>query len=274
MFQKLRNRYRKYRMSMRTKFVLAMSSLAAILFLSSVISIAEYRRMSDYVSDLIQANIASINMAQKLIYATEQYNLDVLAIIGEEELVRVPMIDQEAFTRNFDNLRAGFSSEKEIAMADSVAYAYSAYMLTAMEMEEVFNSRFIDTRDWYFQRLQPKFDLLRDRIQNLVEITYKELQVNSQSFQDGFYRSIVPGVVSVAAGIMLVLLLLFFVLVYYINPLHKMLEGIRGYRERGSLYNYKFDGDDELSQLNEYISDLTAENKEIRKKAEILSRQK
>ena len=48
------------------KVLYSLGSLAAILLLSGVISIIEYRRMSDYVSELIAANIKSINLAQKL----------------------------------------------------------------------------------------------------------------------------------------------------------------------------------------------------------------
>lgn len=266
MFKKLIKRYKEYKMSLRTKLIIAMSSVATILLLSSVISVLEYRRMSNYVSDLIQANISSIDMAQKLIYVTEQYNLDILTVIGEEELTRVPQIDQKEFMTQFDNLKAGFSTERDRAKADSVTYAYSAYLLTAMELEDVYNSRFVDTRDWYFQRLQPRFEKLRGHIESLVNMTYSELKTNSSTFQQGFYRSIIPGVVSVAAGIMLVLLLMFFLIVYYVNPLYKMLDKLKNYREHGIKYNYTFEGDDQLAELNENLSDITSENFELRKK--------
>ena len=54
------------RPSMRSKVCLSLGSLAAILLLSGVLAILEYRRMSDYVSELIAANIKSINLSQKL----------------------------------------------------------------------------------------------------------------------------------------------------------------------------------------------------------------
>ena len=46
--------------SMRRRLVFSLGSLAAILLLSGIISIIEYRRMSDYVSELIASNIKSI----------------------------------------------------------------------------------------------------------------------------------------------------------------------------------------------------------------------
>ena len=50
------------RPSMKVRLVRALGSIAAILLLSGVISILEYRRMSDYVSELIASDIKSINL--------------------------------------------------------------------------------------------------------------------------------------------------------------------------------------------------------------------
>ena len=46
------------RMSMSIKLTFALGAIAVILLLSSIISIMEYRRMSDYVSNLIASNIS------------------------------------------------------------------------------------------------------------------------------------------------------------------------------------------------------------------------
>ena len=59
-------RNREVKPSMKRKLFFSLGSLAMILLLSSVISIIEYRRMSDYVSELIAANIKSINLSHHL----------------------------------------------------------------------------------------------------------------------------------------------------------------------------------------------------------------
>ena len=48
---------------MKTKLILGLGSIAAMLLLSSVISVLEFRRMSTYVSDQVAANIRNINAA-------------------------------------------------------------------------------------------------------------------------------------------------------------------------------------------------------------------
>ena len=64
--RKYRDSIRNFKLTLRMKLVLSLSSIAVILLVSSFISIMEYSRMSNYVSDLIGANIGSINASQRL----------------------------------------------------------------------------------------------------------------------------------------------------------------------------------------------------------------
>ena len=98
----------------------------------------------------------------------------------------------------------------------------------------------------------------------LNEAIYNDLQTNSADFDAGFYRSIIPGVVSVGAGLLLILLLLYFTLFDYVRPISKMADGLNAYRSSGRRYNYTFDGDDQLSEINEGITDVVEENIELK----------
>ena len=266
MFKKFFRKFFPVKMSMSVKLTFALGAIAVILLLSSIISIMEYRRMSDYVSNLIASNINCINIAQKLANESDSYNLQLLAIIGENDPEMIPEIDHNAFLEEYDSLKLTLDSREAVARADSVIYAYSAYMLTSMEFEKVIMNDFIDNRDWYFKRLQPKYQRLKSDIEKLNDVIYLQLKENSQTFQDGFYRSIIPGVVSVGAGLLLVLLLLVFILIYYIRPLKKMLAGITEYQTAGRRYNYGFEGDDELVRLHSGLGDLIEENAELKKR--------
>ncbi|MCR5464887.1 MAG: hypothetical protein K6F06_10190 [Bacteroidales bacterium] len=266
MFKKIVNRVKETKLSMRTKLTLSLCAIAIALLTSSFISIMEYSRMSDYVSSLIAANIKNIGVAQKLTEVSSQYNLDILAVIGDEEVSDIPDFRQQEFVNYCDSLRASTASNLISPLTDSVMYAYSAYMLTSLELSDVLKSDFIDTRTWYFERLQPQYQRLNGYIDSLSDAVYLELKKNSETFQRGFYRSIIPGAVAVAVGLLLVLMLLFFLLVYYVNPIYKMLDGLSNYRSFNKKYSYTFDGDDQLSELNDGITELAGENQQLRKR--------
>ena len=266
MFRKLVDRMKELRLTMRMKLTLSLSAIAVTLLVSSVISIMEYYKMSNYVSDLIADNIRSVNVAQKLSEVTNQYNLDLLTVIGDDSVNTLPDFHQKEFMGHCDSLRNSLTSDKMVPLTDSVVYAYSAYMLTSLELNDVLLSDFIDTRAWYFDRLQPKFKRLNSYIDVLNNAIYDDLKKNSLTFQRGFYRSIIPGAVAVGVGLLLVLMLLFFLLVYYVNPIYRMLAGLNNYRSYNKKYSYSFEGDDQLAELNDGITELTGENQMLRKR--------
>ena len=262
---KIRNRLATWRLSLAAKLTLSLSAIAVILVVSSIISLMEYRRMSSYVSGLIADNINSINVAQKLSEVTDKYNLDILSVIGDEQAL-LPTFNQEEFVSRCDSLKKNLTSVSLLPLADSVMYSYAAYMLTTLEFEDVLLSDFIDSRTWYFDRLQPKFNRLRGDIDALSAGMYNDLKKNSETFERGFYRSIIPGLVAVLAGLILVVLLLFFILADEVRPINQMLASLGDYRSFGKKYTYNFEGDDQLSELNAGISDLAGENQQLLKR--------
>lgn len=266
MFDNLKKRIQERNLSMRAKVTLSLMAIAVTLLVSSIISIMEYSRMSNYVSDLIADNVRSINAAQKLSELSSSYNLDILTVIGDEATATLPDFRSEEFMEQCDSLKQFLIAAKMQPITDSVVYAYSAYMLTSLELENVLVSDFIDTRSWYFERLQPMYKRVMNYIDVLNSAVYDDLKKNSETFQRGFYRSIIPGVVAVGVGLLLIIMLLFFLLAFYVNPIYKMLDGLSDYRSSNKKYTYTFDGDDQLKELNSGIVSLAGENQQLRKR--------
>lgn len=257
---------REKRLSLRAKLILSLCSIAMVLLISSIISVLEFRRMSSYISDMVADNIESINAAQKLYDDANAYNLAILSVIGDESSTSRPGFDEASFSSRLDSLRSSAPNTIVAHLADSVQYAYAAYMLTSFELEDVLVSDFIDTRSWYFERLQPRYNRLRHDIDALSSAIYDELADNSETFQGAFYRSIIPGMVAVAVGLLLVIMLMFFLESNYTKPIYRMLGSLNNYRNYGRDYTYSFDGDDELSELNTSLRELTEENGVLRKR--------
>lgn len=266
MFKKIRQKVGHKHLKLRTKIILSFSGIAVVLLISSVISILEYRRMSHYLSELIADNINSINVAQGISNVSDAYNLKVLEVVGDENVSNLPPFDQEEFIASCQSLKNSMTKQSLSPLADSVLYAYSAYMLTSLEVNDVILSDFIDSRTWFVDRLQPRFNRLQSSINTLSSAIYSDLKHNSETFDRGFYRSIIPGAVAVGVGILLVVMLLVFILIDYVNPLGKMLDGLDNYRTFNRKYNFSFEGDDELVELNGGISEIIEENRQLKQR--------
>ena len=134
MFVKVKNWLREFRLSLRLKIVLALSAIAVVLLMSGIISFLEYRHMSNYVSKLISGNVNNIHRTKELVGAVDAYNLDILAVIGDDRLTHVPEFDRAAFLSTCEALKGSLAEANVKELADSGVYAYSAYMLASMEL--------------------------------------------------------------------------------------------------------------------------------------------
>ena len=261
---------RERRPSIRKKVLLSLGSLAAILLLSGVIAIMEYRRMSDYVSDLIAANIKSLNLSERLSDITQEYNHQMLSVVVMNDISIMPKFDLEDFMAQSDSLRNSFTSQTALPMVDTVVTSFDRFMKTSLMFDKVFLADTVNTGEWFFGTLQPCYNKFRRDMGVLNEAIYNELQTNSADFYAGFYRSIIPGVVSVGAGLLLILLLMYFTMANYVRPIYKIADGISAYRTFGRRYNYTFDGDDQLAQINEGVTELVEDNMELKARVKAL----
>lgn len=262
-----------FKLSLKMKLILSLSAIAAMLLASGAVSIFEFSRMSDYVSKLIQKNIDAINVSQTLSSASYEYNLDILSVIGDEAQNSLPDFDQQAFVRNCDSLVSptlNVGDEVAKSLMDSVRYAYAAYMLTSMELPDVLKSDFIDSREWYFKRLQPRYNRLSQYIDSMTDHITAQLEENSRKYDRGIYRSFIPSIVAICLGMLMVFMFLFFILSYYVTPLTRMRDALSDYKSVNKKYGYTFDGDDELREINDGITELANENQQLRRRIKSL----
>ena len=265
-----RNKRKEKRPSLRKKLFYSLGSLAMILLVSGLITIIEYRRMSDYVSELIAANIHSINLSQRLSDLTQEYNHQMLAVVVQNDISKMPAFDMEAFRAQADSLRSTFTSQAGLPMLDSVVTSFDKFVKTSLRFDEVFMADNVDTGEWFFGSLQPQYNELINNLGALNEVIHNELRYNSENFDAGFYRSIMPGVVSVGAGILLIFLLFYFTMSNYVNPICRMSAGVDQYRLTGHRYSGVFDGDDQLANINNGLTELIEENVELKKRIKAL----
>ena len=258
-------------LGIKRKVLLGCIVLAVILFFSSLISIFEFVRMNRYVSGVIADNISSINTARELLSVSEQYNISLmngLVLENDEELDALPVAPQEELVSSFENLSKRFVTPQERAAADSVLYAYAAYMQVVSEAEQMWQQDYTDRQHWFFNRLQPVYVKFRGYMMQLTSISQDALIESSQDVREGTYRSLMPGLVSVLVGLIMMLLLNYYLNYYLINPLLKITGGIKGYRYHGRSYDVKLDNDDELAELNEAVGDIVDQNQSFKRELE------
>ncbi|MBR5735657.1 MAG: hypothetical protein IKX60_02535 [Bacteroidales bacterium] len=260
---KRRKARRTIKRKVRTGFVI----LGTILFFSSIIAIFEFVRINRTSSGVINDNISSINAERSLMESSELYNIELLELLGEDSLPEnlTTSID-ESFVSTLENLPEVFTTELENHYADSVRYAYAAYMQVVMEAPEIWGQGPEARQEWYFGRVQQYFSALRNYINDLNSVTNDALQENSEMMESTFFRSMMPSVAALLVGLIVILLFNTYLSYYVIKPISRMGKGTRDYLRYGKEYNMKVSGDDEISDLNNALMDLMDAHKTLKNK--------
>ena len=255
---------REKRPSLRKKVYLSLGALTMILLLSGVLSILEYRRVSSYVSDLIASNINSIVLSQRLSDLTQEHNHQMLSVVVLNDISLMPEFNDMPFMSVADSLRTTFTSQNAQPMLDTVVTSFNDFVKTSRKFDEVFLADTVNTGEWFFSTLQPRYNSLIQDLGKLNELIHQDLKENSENFDAGFYRSIIPGVVSVCAGLLLIFLLLYFTMSNYVKPIYRISEGIDSYRQSSRRHAYTMDGDDQLSNINTGVTELIEDNLQLK----------
>jgi len=262
---RIKNRFGRFHLGLHAKLSLAIFSIVTILIFSALLSIVEFRAMSTYVSDSISENIKDINLSTEIAVSFDNYNSKILTLVGNADVLTTVDEDLHSYMDSLLEPFDGFSLTQKAA-ADSLRISCEAYLNASFQLESVIANDFVNTRDWYFNVLQPTYNEVR-RCQDVLNTSiYDNLHENSIDFDESFYRGIMPGIVSVGAAVLLLLLLLFFLDVFYVRPLGKMLKGLSAYINYGQPYTNVFEGDDQLQELNSNIGDVLDENKLLKKR--------
>ncbi len=265
--------------SMRGKMALGLGSIAVVLLLTCIISNFGYSRMRSRVTDLLSRNIECVNTVRELGTMCEEYNMRVLDILeeGAEAEGRVAKFNTELFLERCDSLgvvlERGRISDKETTpgLVDSLKASYWNYMLLSVQLQEEIALEDFDGLEAYFVMLEPQYSKLCENITDVAEAVYERFQGTAEEFREGTYSGMMPVLVAAVVGILLLLLLMFYISVYYVNPVYRMLKNLKNSILAGTKYRYDFEGNDQLSELNEHITDIVEENVDLRRRARVLS---
>lgn len=256
-------------MGIRRKISLGFVVIAAILFLSGVISVFEFNRMRNSVTNLIRDNINSINTSEMLLEIMDEYNFILLSKVIQDPTVKsAEIVYDERFDKYIESIKKNFSSQAEVAIADSLTLAYTHYVDVISQAPVIMLQDMVSRNTWYTNELKPVYENLRTYKKKLGLLTQQALANNTRELQEGYYRSIMPGIIAVGAGIMLVLLFNYFINLYFISPVLLISKAIKNYKKYNKSYVVSFDNDDEIQEMNAEVKGIIEENKKLKKSSQ------
>ena len=188
--------------------------------------------------------------------SSEQFNLALLEMLGEETAPEdFSNSIHDSFVSTLENLPDNFTTEQENRYADSVRFAYAAYMQVVMEAPEIWEQGAAARQEWFFGRVQQYYSYLRNYINDLNSISNAALQANSEMMESTFFRSMMPAVAALIVGLIVILLFNAYLNYYVIKPVSKMGKGVKEFVRFGKDYNITFGSGDNAIEFRYNAAD-------------------
>ncbi|MBR2947525.1 MAG: hypothetical protein IKC17_02925 [Bacteroidales bacterium] len=253
---------KKISLGIRSKIIAASLVIMSVLLLSGVIAFFEFGRMRNNISTLISDNINCVNITRNMLTICDAYQAEIFQQISDETRIYPEIVSLESFEGELNSLTAKLNRKKDYQLVDSVRYAYSAYMQVTLDVNKIWSAPSEIRNDWYFNKLSVVYNKFRRYLQLMADDSQVALADNYDTMKESYYRSMMPSIVAMGAGIVMVILFIYFLNIYIIHPILKMTKGLRDYKENNKTYNVTFDhGGDQIQEMNSLITDVLEENK-------------
>jgi large-conductance mechanosensitive channel len=243
----------------RKKVVFGFVIIALVLFTSGIISLFQLMQIEKVVSDMTANNIRSIEAAGRISDEAKTQTWKILDVMhdnsqGDEAKI---VLNDTLYIKCLDFIAQNITIDEEKRMFDALYANYLSFKYQTQLLDSVFIADDMTVRnDWFNTMYRPVYESFAKSANDLGILNQNTMSKNSTAIRDNFYRLVIPLIVALAVGLFLVIMFNYFINSYFINPVLKIINGIKEYSENKQPYNVKIDTRDEIYELNREIKSL------------------
>jgi HAMP domain-containing protein len=227
-----------------------------MLVVAGVISIREFRWLSNSVHGLIQNNYKSIEASKKMLDALEREDSGILLLLlGEWEHGRRILESADSlFASSFDVAKNNLTEENEGDLIMRIENEYSIY-------KEKWRRPIVGTDKqgdlvWYKSDIHQSFLNTKKSVEELMTLNQEVMYDEATDLREKSKRAIMPGIVSIIAAVVFSLLLNFFITRYFVRPIIQLTDIVKNLKFGQKYLKTNITFNDEIKDLELAISDM------------------
>lgn len=210
-------------------------------------------------------NIRSIEASGKIFDEAKNQTWKILDVMHDDsrgEDARI-ILNEALYTKHLDFISHNITMPEEKNMFDTLCAKYQLFRRQTILIDSLFLSGSAKERNEWFNTLyRPVYESFTKAANNLEILNQNTIANNSAELKSNFYRMIIPLIVAVVVGLFLIILFNYFINIYFINPILKIIKGLKEYSVNKQSYNVKIDTRDEINDLNREIKSLISHTKQ------------
>ena len=249
---------------MRKRVTAGFLSIVCLLFFSGMVSFLELSRLSRDTGEILGANKRNIELAREMLDAVHDQNVALihisvfgdrsyasLCMAGMERLEKTLRVAQaEAFDKSFLDSLAFATTELRLLTDNYLAFGAGAADSVRLTVPDSVGGR------WYNDEYEAHYDRLTAAIENYMTSTQSSLAPRAEQMKTNAYRAVTPVLISLVVMIAIVLMFYYFILVYCVDPVERMIHSLDGYLRFRTPFTVKGELKDEMLALREKIESL------------------
>jgi len=243
-------------MSLRFKILSGFLILALMLAIAGIWSIYELNSIGTSVQELLDENYRSIRAAEIMVEALERQDSGILLLLlGKwDEGQKIVNSGDDLFQKNYKIAKNNITVPGEGDLIEKINQKYMIYKNNWRK--PIVGTDKQGNLDWYFRNLHMEFSNVKSAVNELKELNEKTLYRTASDLKNRANRAVMPGTVAVIAALIFSLIFTYFVNLYMVNPIRRMISGIEDFIKKDKEFDVSFDTNDEISHLSSAIQSL------------------
>lgn len=243
-------------MSLRFKILSGFLILALMLATAGIWSIYELNSIGTSVQEFLDENYRSIRAAEKMVEALEREDSGILLLLlGKwDEGQKIVTSGDELFQENYKIAKNNITIPGEGNLIEKINQKYVIYKRSWGK--PIVGTDKQGNLDWYFRNLHVEFTDVKSVVNELKELNEKTLYRTASDLKNRANRAAMPGTVAVIAALIFSVIFTYFVNLYMVNPIRRMINGIEDFIKKDKDFDITFETKDEISQLSSAIQSL------------------
>lgn len=243
--------------SLKIKIFLSFLLLILMLLVAGVMSILEFRKMGSSVETVMKNNYQSIESSKTMLDAVEREDSGVLMwMLGDSTKGNETIQQSHSVMLNaLQNARLNISEINEEDYVQKIENEYLAFHASVQKITALHNN-LQDDKELYSNELSGLFMGTKNAINNLMVLNQDQMYAQSAIMKENSQRAMMPGIISVVAAVLFAILLNIFISIYFINPIHKLIEEIKSFYPEKERIEAKITSKDEIKTLENEINNL------------------
>lgn len=240
-------------MGIKRKIQVGFLALGLLLFLSGIISFFQLNRLSTSTHTMLGTSYRNMELSKTMLDAVQDQNTAFLQMIVTNRQMGDSLM--QVGRHKFDSaVIAAQMAVRDLPGIDSICMADIIYKrsINTYLNDSVPGDRMI----WYMDTYKTSYATLTSSIKSYMVSSQQMIDSKAHRLEDNAYRATTPGLIALMIAIIIVVIFFYFVNLYYIAPVIRITQALKGYLDSNIPFRVKIEGRDEVARLKEYVEKL------------------